>query len=91
MRGDVYTLMLVSRSSAFCWVALGLVVTGNVTPVAGCLQVFWVMVARCSSRPLKVRAGVPSGRVPVRAFTVAAVDLLAGATGSRSWLVSSSR
>lgn len=64
--------MLASMSSAFRWVALGLVVM-------------------CSSKPLKVRAGLPSARVPVYAFVVAAADLLAAATGSRSWFASSSR
>lgn len=50
MRADGYKRMYFSRSRAFCWVALGLVVMGKLTPVAGCWQVFTVMVARCSSR-----------------------------------------
>lgn len=90
MRWDVYTLMLLSRSSAVCWVGLGLVVMANATPVWGCWQVLRVMVARCSSSPLKVRAGEPSARLFVCALVVAAVDLSAGITGSRSWLDSSS-
>jgi len=79
-----YTLMLFRRSSAFCWVGLGLVVVGHVSPVAGWVQVLRVMVARCSKRPLKVRAGEPSGRLLVHPLLAAAGDLSAGATGSRS-------
>ena len=65
---------------------LGVVRTSNVGasgPALGVRQVLRTMVASSASRVEKLCAGVPSSSVWRAAFASAALERLAGATGSR--------